>query len=271
MKHIRLYLFLLSSLAFGIAEAQKDSGYQLLQQLSYPVSYFTVNSTGELFVINPGNQLKKYDASGDSVGVFNDVKKFGKLSYVAAGNPFKVLLYYEGFQTIVMLDKYMNNLGSINLGSKNIFNVKAITNSYDNHIWVFDGGEFKIKKLDDNGNVLSSSVDLRQVFDEDILHPEKIIDNDGLLYLYDPEKGIYIFDYYGSFKNRLPFLHWKNLFVRNKVIYGLDSNNIYIYKPPIPLPDKTTLPASLRDASIIGFSGQKIYVLKNEILRIYRQ
>ncbi|MEI9958568.1 MAG: hypothetical protein WDM90_20190 [Ferruginibacter sp.] len=46
--------------------------------------------------------------------------------------------------------------------------------------------------------------------------PTQIADKANFVYLYDPEKGFYIFDYYGSFKNRLAFLNWTNVAVSEK-------------------------------------------------------
>jgi hypothetical protein len=251
------------SYAFG-----QDTAYQFYKKIPYPVTYFATNLAGELYTINSDNRLKKYNINGDSVGVFNDVKKFGKLSYVRAQNPWKTILFYENFQTIVLLDKYLNNLGNINLRDKNIFNVKAVASSYDNNIWVFDGREFKIKKLDDNGNILMVSDDFRQLF-EDVPTPEWIGDSDGLLYLYDPAKGFYVFDYYGAFKVLLPFKNWKSEYVNKKDMIGFDDNFYYQYTPPVPVPADKPLPSELKNADLISISAQKIYVLKDKALSIF--
>lgn len=248
---------------------QGDSSFPFFRQVSYPVSYFTTNLSGELFTISTDNLLKKYNTNGDSVGVFNDVKKYGKLTYVEAQNPWKTILFYEGFQTIVLLDKYLKNIGSINLSQNNIFNVRAVTNSYDNNIWLFDGREFKIKKLDDNGNTLMSSTDFRQLFDQ-VPNPVWIGDQDGLLYLYDPEKGFYIFDYYGGFKTLLPFKDWKSVFVMNKDLLGFDDHKFYRYTPPIPIPTEKILSPALQCADLITLSSQRVYVLKKKVLRIFK-
>lgn len=269
MKMLKYFLWLIIVVvSIQTAYSQTDSLYQLEKQIDYPVVYFTTGSSGELFTINPGNQLKKYNSNGDSVGVFNDVKKYGKLSYVEAQNPWKTILYYEGFETIVLLDKYLNVLGSINLRDKNIFGVKAVATSYDNNIWIFDERDMKIKKLDETGNQLSASVDLRQVF-TDVPHPEKIIDKDGLLYLYDPSKGIYIFDYYGSFKSLLPFKNWKGFFVFGKTIYGYDDSLFYTNTPPLPVADEKPLPGIFLNADQISLSPRRAWVLKKDSLRIY--
>ena len=269
MNTIQQLFFLIIFLSPNGVAAQNDSIYQLIKKLDYPVISFTTSPSGELFTINADNQLKKYDSNGDSVGVFNDVKKYGKLTYVEAQNPWKTILFYEDFETILLLDKYLKILGSINLRDKNIFGVKAVTISYDNNIWIFDPTDMKIKKLDENGNQLMSSVDLRQVFDE-VPQPVQIMDRDGLLYLYDPAKGVYIFDYYGSFKTLLPYKNWKRIFIVGKTIYGFDDHFLYSGTPPLPVEERKPLPSFLTNAKQISITPKAIWVLKNSELSWYR-
>jgi hypothetical protein len=249
-------------------EAQDDSLFNFLQKIEYPISSFAVDNLGELYTINTDNQLKKYDERGDSVGVFNQVTKYGKLTYVEAQNPWKVILFYQNFSTIVLLDKYLNVLGNINLRNKNIFRVKAVTTSYDNNLWLFDEQDNKLKKIDDAGNLLSESVDFRLLFDS-LPTPQKILDRDGFVYLYDSQKGIYVFDYYGSFKSKLSFLNWTNFSVIGKTIYGFDKENLYKYTAPLPDINTYKLPIALQNSNSIQLSNHKVYILKDQQLQIY--
>src|ERR1700747_468753 len=73
--------------------AQDDSLFSFLKKIEYPLSSFTVDNLGELYTIDIDNQLKKYDEKGDSIGVFNQVTTYGKLSYVVAENPWKVIMF----------------------------------------------------------------------------------------------------------------------------------------------------------------------------------
>jgi len=265
------YIFLLFALnifCISGAVAQNDSMFRFIKKINFPVSSFAVDNIGELYLITPDNQLKKYNEKGDSVGVFNQVTQYGKLAYVDAQNPWKAILYYKNFSTIVLLDKYLDIVTSINLNMQNIFRVQAVTTSYDNNIWLFDEQNNKLVKMDDNGNILSETVDFRLLFDE-APDPERIIDRDGFVYLYDPQKGIYIFDYYGSFKSKLTFLHWTDFEVIGKSIYGFDKENLYKYSPPLPDFNTYRLPPELQNNSSIKFRNHKMYVLKNDQLTIY--
>ena len=161
----RLFVLCLISFPAFNAKAQDDSLFRFLKKIEYPISSFTVDNLGELYIINTDNQLKKYDENGDSIGVFNQVTKYGKLSYVEAQNPWKVILFYKNYSTIVLLDKYLNVLSSINLRKQNIFQVNALTTSYDNNIWLYDEQDNKLKKIDDSGNTIFESIDFRLLFD----------------------------------------------------------------------------------------------------------
>jgi len=262
-------LFIIFNIFFTpIIFAQHDSLFRFIKQLDIRVSSFSVDNIGALYLITPENQLKKYNEKGDSVGVFNEVTKYGKLTYVNAENPWKTILFYQNFSTIVLLDKYLNIVTAINLRKQNIFRVRAVTSSYDNNIWLFDEQDNKLKKIDDNGNVLSETVDFRLLFDS-VPDPAKIIDRDGLVYLYDPQKGVYIFDYYGSFKSKLTFLNWTDFEVFGKTIYGFDKENLYKYNPPIPDVTLFKLPQELQNNTSVKFGSHKIYVLKNSSLSVY--
>ena len=185
-----------------------------------------------------------------------------------AQNPWKTILYYKNFSTIVLLDKYLNVLTSINLRKQNIFHVKAVTASYDNNIWLFDEQDSKLKKIDDAGKILSETVDLRLLFDS-VPSPEQIIDKSGFVYLYDPAKGMYVFDYYGAFKNKLTFLHWKDFTVIGKNIYGYDDRNFYSYSINSLDLKQYALPLVFKNYTSLKVGGNKLYLLKNNYLEIY--
>ena len=272
MKKLSVIFIILLIAVIGVhtnhSFAQTDSIFKFQKTINYPIASFSVNNLGELYIINTNNQLKKLNERGDSVGVFNQVTKYGKLSYVDAQNPWKAILFYENFSTIVLLDKYLNVLTNINLRKQNIFGVRTVAASYDNNIWLFDEQENKLKKIDDAGKVLMETVDFRLLFDS-VPSPAQIVDRDGFVYLYDPKKGIYIFDYYGSFKNKIPFLNWKEIAVIEKNLYGFDDTYLYSYSLGSLSVKKYALPAAFKYYTSLKVGTNKIYFLKDTNLQVY--
>jgi hypothetical protein len=213
-------------------------------------------------------QLKKFSVKGDSMGVFNDVKRYGKLTTINTSNPLRTVLYYKDFRTVLVLDRLLNAVNTIDLRKLNIFQVRAVAPAYDNSIWVFDEQESKLKKVGEDGKLLSETADLRLVLDEAPL-PQKIFDQNGFVYLYDPAKGIFIFDYYGALKNRIALIDWKNLQVLGNNIVGVKDGKILSYKTGTLEISETPVPAYISNSKDLHITQVGIYVMDNTGVSLY--
>ena len=229
---------------------------------------FTIDNLGNYYLLSKNNQLKKLNANGDSMGVFNDVRRYGKLYSIDATNPLKILLYYKSFATVVVLDRFLNNVNTIDLRKQNIFQAKAIAQSYDNNIWVYDEQVSKLKKIAEDGKLLTETVDFRIIFDE-VPNPTHIFDQDAFVYLYDPEKGIYVFDIYGSFKNKITYKGLTDLAIYGKTIVGIEGEQLLAYTTGTLTEKKLTLPAFLKNREKAVIRPGHFYLLQNGIILHY--
>ena len=87
---------------------------------------FTADNLGNLYLVTRSNQLKKMNVKGDSMGVFNDVRRYGKLYSINATNPLRTVLYYRDFRTVVVLDRLMNTVNTVDLRKRNMFQVRLL-------------------------------------------------------------------------------------------------------------------------------------------------
>lgn len=249
-------------------QAQEDSLFRFSHSIKGSFTYFSVDNLDNVYAVNNGSQLVKYSPAGDSLLAFNDVKRYGNPSSVDVTNPLKLLLYYQPYSTVVVLDRLLNIRNTINFRKQNIFSVQQIAASYDNNIWLFDEQDNKFKKVDENGTVMLESTDFRMLFDS-VPSPAQIIDRDNYVYFYDPEKGFYIFDYYGSFKNRLPFTGWRNTEVSGKKLYGFNNNRLYSYELSSLQLREYLLLAFMGDYTAIRAMNRKVYLLKADRIDVY--
>jgi len=260
-----IHVFLLLSALVG---AQNDSSFQLVKTIKGDIVDFTVDNLGNIYLFTSSDQLKKLNANGDSVAVFNNVRKFGKVSYIDVSNPLHVLLYYKDFATIVVLDRLLNIRNTIDLRQQNIFQVQAIGLSYDSKIWLYDELENKLKKIDEDGKLLFETSDFRQLFEQSPV-PTDIYDQDGFIYLYDTLRGVFVFDYYGALKNRIPLIGWKNFKVAGKYLFGTKNDSLFRYQPALFFEQGLPLPIDFRHANSINFTSNGAYTLKKDELEIY--
>lgn len=265
----KLSVILLLSLLFPfLATAQEDTAFTYVKTISGDITSFTVDNLDNIYLLNSKNQVRKLDINGDSAAIFNDVRKYGKVSMIDVSNPLKVLLYYKDFATLVMLDRFLNIRNSIDLRKQNIYQAKAISQSFDNKVWVFDELESKLKKLDEDGKLLQETPDFRLLLGKSI-SPVRIFDENMFVYLYDPVNGIYVFDYFGALKNNILIQHWQNLKVTGKYIYGSKEDTLYRYEISTFRYDEWKMPAEIAGSKAFNFTATRLYALKDDSIRIY--
>ncbi len=245
--------------------AQKDSAIYFARTFPGNFTYFTVDNLDNVYLLSNTNQLKKIAPNGDSL-VFNDVRKYGKLFSMDATNPLKLLLFYKNFSTILVLDRYLNVRNTINLRKQGIVRVTAIATSYDNNVWVFDEGDGKLKKINDNSEIMTETVDFRNLFDT-IPSPSQIVDRDKFVYLYDINQGFYTFDYYGTLKNRISLTGWSNTDVFSNTLFGFNDRTLYQYKQGSLNLKEYKLPPAFNNAMQIKVCNNKLYVLHEDGLQ----
>ena len=264
----RLYTVLVLMFAIGSIHAQKEATFRLEKVITGDIAAFTVDNLDNLYLLSSSNQVKKLNPNGDSVAIFNDVKKFGQASLIDVSNPLKVLLYYSDFATVVSLDRLMTIRNTIDLRRSNIFQARAIGQSYDNKVWIYDEVDNKLKKIDEEGKLLLETPDFRQLFGE-APSPQKIFDQDQLVYLYDSAKAVFVFDYYGALKNKILISGWQNFKVAGKYIFGSSGNKLFRYDITTFRVDEWVLPTALHESTSFNFSATRLYALKKDRIEIY--
>lgn len=260
--HIILFFLTLSGL-------RAQDGLVLIKSMHGDIADFTTDNLGNIYMLSSSNQLKKYNQNGDSISVYNNLKKYGKIYSMDATNPFRLLLYYKDFSVIVELDRLLVVRNIIDLKKRHIFQPSAVAMANDNNIWVYDDQEAKLKKIGQDGSLLDLSTDLRQIV-KSVPTPTIITDQNGLVYLYDAENGLYIFDYFGTLQKQLAFIHWHDFQVVDKYLFGRRDSTLLRYASgSLNLQEQ---PNAVLSPGIkkMRISLQHLYLLKGGTLQIYK-
>jgi len=259
-----LILLMLAQISF----AQLDTAFRLIKTFPGEIADAAIDNLDNVYILTTTDQLKKYNSSGDSIAVYNNVRKYGKVYSMDVANPLKVLLYYKDFSSIVVLDRLLAARSTIDLRRKNILQVGAIGQSYDNNIWVFDAYDNKLKKIDDEGNILLETPDFRQVFDQ-ALAPQQIVDQNNQVYLYDPANGIFVFDHYGTYKRKIPVRGWSNVSITDKYILGISNESLQSYNVSTLMQSQQKFPGNFTPYYRYYISNNKLIALSKDGLHIY--
>jgi hypothetical protein len=249
--------------------AQKDSSFLLLRTYNGDIAGVALDNIDNLYIVSSTGQIKKLNNRGDSVGVFNGIRAYGKLQAMDVTNPLKPLLFYKDFSTVVILDRMLANRTNIDLRRHNVLQPTAIGLSYDNNIWVFDQYDSKLKKLDEAGNLLLETPDFRQLFNQTIT-PQKIINDNGFVYLADSTQGVFVFDNYGTYKRKILLKNWRNVDIWNGKFIRLGTNDIVVYNPDTFTEQSQKFPPFFKPYVHSFTNHNKLITYTKDSLRIYR-
>jgi DNA-binding beta-propeller fold protein YncE len=264
---LKIFIVLMAALP-GRVLAQTDSAFTLARTYEGDIADAAIDQLDNLYIISSTGQIKKFGPNGDSTGVYNQVKKFGTLYSIDVSNPLKVILFYKDFSTIVVLDRFLASINTISLRIHGILQPGAVGISYDNNLWVFDEYDNKLKKIDDQGNHIFETADFRTIFNSS-LSPQRVLNDNGLVYLADSVKGVYIFDNYGAFKKKIPVLHWRSLAVSQNRIISLDGETITVYNTGNML--QTQRKAPFFQPYLHSFTtANRLLTFSSDRLRIYQ-
>jgi hypothetical protein len=266
----KIFLIIAVYLSLGSVAAQTDSIPHESRLITGTFVDFQVDNLGNLFLLTPDNQLKKYNGSGDSLGVFNDVRRYGKIAYIDVTNPLKILLFYQEFGTIVMLDRFLNNIGSIDLRQLGFYQVTCIGLAYDNNIWVYDALAGQLNKISTDGTLVNQTNDVRQ-FTDSVPDPVLLTDQSGLVYLFDPQKGAFVFDHYGGFQKLITLKNWRHFSVINKTLLGWNGHEFLKFEDKVVFTEeKKQIPNYFLPALKILIMPDFLYVLKADGIHVFK-
>lgn len=250
----------------SFAQKTAPDSFVLVKTYTGNIADVAIDNLDNLYIISSTGQIKKLNASGDSVGVYNQAKNYGKLYTIDVSNPLKILLFYKDFSTIVILDRFLANQSSLDLKRYSVLNPSAIGNSYDNNIWVYDEFDNKLKKIDEQGNKLLETPDFRTVFDQNI-SPQKIFSDNGLVYLADTTTGVFVFDNYGSFKKRILVKNWQTIAIANNNIISTNNEFISVFNSSTQMQRQKKIPffqpyfhSFITPSRLVNFSNNSVQV-----------
>ncbi|MFK7950233.1 MAG: hypothetical protein AB8G11_21765 [Saprospiraceae bacterium] len=190
----------------------------VIQQAS---KYVTTDKLGQIYIVNANDELIKYNAQGQEQFVYFD-RTLGEISLIDATNPFQILVFFEGFQMVVWLDRTLNPISKTSFSDFGFFQINTLSVASDNRIWIYDNTTFQIKKVDNQGNVITESLELNNITNN--LYPNFIIEKNNRIYLNNPETGILVFDNFGQHIETIPITNLTNFqIIDNQLWYQWKS------------------------------------------------
>jgi hypothetical protein len=244
------------------------AGYFLVKSNLVKAQFMTTDKLGNCYTVLENNEVDKYNSTGVQEFNFSN-KNLGKLKWVDATNPLKLLLFYPDFNQVVMLDNKLSLRSQFSLRDLDILQPLLICTSVNEGIWVYDQEDFQLKRLDTDLKVIQESGNIVQVTGV-TLQPVQLVEANGYLYLNNPKTGVLVFDLFGTYYKTIP--------IKNITAFQILGDELFYFKEkkgntfhlktladnPYEMPD-------IADTTVqfIRIENQKLFLLKPGALNIY--
>jgi len=273
MKYGNYFLGLLFGLVATTAQAQTDKSgadsCRLLFNIPRQAVYATADHLSNIYLIAADNSIEKYDSTGLRVARFTN-NRLGQAASLDVTNPLKILVWFADFQTVVTLDRTLNEMGQLNLIDAGLPAVRCVAMAQDGNIWVYDDAGFRLLKISTSGIILLESQPMNMVFPKRMA-ATCIRDNGEMVFISDPEQGISAFDQYGFLLRTYPDLKTNRFEALQNWLVFLDKDFLRFEHLNRFQALKITLPASARAAGAnVWASGTHVFVQHGDDLEVYQ-
>ncbi len=263
MKIIKKNILLISFLLLAIFYS-KGQNYSIIKTIDIEANNIEVDKFGSIYIVEDF-KITKLNTQGDILYIYDQIEN-GHISNLDVSNPLKPIIFYKDDNVLVLLDKKLSIINSIDLHDKGFSMVEIIANANGDNYWLFSEIDYKLTKVDKAFNVVYQSESFLDLFNQ-YKKPLQIIEKENSVYIL-VKNEIKIFDTFGVLKQNLHFKDVSDFQVfNNKIIYKnntkMESYNILSLQTQEMIIPKTNT------SSKIKLINDKLVVLGNEQLIIY--
>ncbi len=225
---MRFYTIIFLSFVIGCSFFFQSSNTPIRIKFIEKKSMIEIDAFGNIYVITQ-NEIVKYGSNGILQKKFS-TKRYGKIDYVDAMNPLKILVYYKDFQQILFLDDQLTQTSSmISIETLGYEQASLVCSSSNNSFWIYDKQNNELLRFNSDLKTLVKTGNLKRILDVDI-KPNFIKEHNNYVYLNCPNEGILVFDIYGTFYKTIPLTNLKNFKVINGDIFYFEDHSLKQYQ-----------------------------------------
>lgn len=188
---------------------------------------FTTDHQENIYLFGE-NYVKKLSSRGDILFTYSN-KQFGKISSVDAANPYKILIFSQDQQKVIILDNTLSPKSDvIDLQWMGYNNITAVCISFIKSFWIYDAQSGQLVLLDDQLQKVTETVNLKSFAGLYCDNPQLQETNNLLFVRCGPQ--LLIFDQFGVLVKKIqlpePVDEGRSF---DQVYYYLHNNNFCVY------------------------------------------
>jgi hypothetical protein len=173
------------------------------------VDAFDIDVLGNIYLVRE-TELIKYNPELKKQATYSNLS-YGEITSIDVSDAMNLLVFYEDFAKVLFLDNTLSlKKSAIDLSDLGFPNTSLACLSYNNAFWIFDPVNQELIRINQFLEIGERTGNLNQIINTEI-EPNQLFESGNHVYLKDSNEGIFVFDRYGGFLKRMPFLHVDDL------------------------------------------------------------
>lgn len=184
---------------------------------------------GNLYLLDERLNLLRLNPLGQPVDTYSPPAR-GRISSIHAWNPMKIMLFYEGSQELVLLDRFLRPISTSDLLDLQYQGTaKVAAPAGDQGYWLFDETSLTLSKMNEAMRQLTVETPLNLLLNREQFDVRQLREYQNLVYLLDFNSGILVFDNLGNYKKMLPYTRLRHIGFRNNELYFVKDGKLYFH------------------------------------------
>ncbi|GAB3827968.1 hypothetical protein GCM10028895_40880 [Pontibacter rugosus] len=186
----------------------------------------SLDRAGNVYLLDKNMNVLRLDALGRPIDTFSPPAR-GRFNSIHAWNPMKIVLFYEGSQQLVLLDRFLRPISTTDLLNLDYYNTaKLVAPANDQGYWLFDETNATLSKLNPSMREIAVETPLNLLLNQEQFDARQLREYQNLVYLLDYNSGIFVFDNLGNYKTK-PHTGLHYMGFRGNELYFVKENKLY--------------------------------------------
>ncbi|CAN5127374.1 hypothetical protein BH23BAC1_BH23BAC1_29890 [soil metagenome] len=252
----------------GFPQESKGQNLQLVTTIPIPKpEKVSIDRFNNIYIAETKGNIHQFNSSGKLLQTFSHNKP-GKISHLEAWQAVTIFVFYQDFQQILFLDRFLTPSPNISLNDLQDGFIRLATISNDQNLWLIDESDLSLKKYNLKQNNFTIISPLNLQLNSKRMDLNFIREYQNHLFINDRLNGIHIFDILGNYLRSIPekdleyfnFLKDEMYFLRNNNLHFL---NIYNQK------ERTLATPEQNPIKFILASEKQVFLITDSALKIY--
>ncbi len=248
-------------------EPISNTTYILEKTIPIQGRFMTVDHLENIYVISTENEIIKYSKEGEELYQFS-YDQLGNATFMDATNTFNILVYYRDYQTVIILDRFLNLTAKFDFYQADALDTDAICMSNDQNVWLYDSPNAQLKKVNAVGEIFFESQTLLPLVEEGF-SPTFMTERDNMVYLWEEGKPIHRFDLFGKYLGTETFTMPEPFQIWNDVFISKSKQGIHLYNPEFNALDVINFPKDIQEPISINVWKDHLFILDDSGVSVF--